>query len=88
EAYNPLYEKLTGQPWSHETPIRDWAERQRAMAEIDVIVAKAFGITLEELIFLYTKMFPTFYTKDQAAALALENHHTRDYYYSRFFDTI
>ncbi|MDO4908876.1 MAG: class I SAM-dependent DNA methyltransferase [Corynebacterium sp.] len=58
EAYADLYKEATGEEWTWDSPLRRELDRQKALAEIDVLVAKDFGLSLDELIYLYTKQFP------------------------------
>ncbi|MDO4909261.1 MAG: class I SAM-dependent DNA methyltransferase [Corynebacterium sp.] len=57
-VYADLYKEASGEEWTWDSPLRHELDRQKALAEIDVIVAKDFGLTLDELIYLYTKQFP------------------------------
>ena len=44
--------------WDTQIPLKNYFERRWALIEIDVIMAFAFGITLDGLIQIYTSQFP------------------------------
>ena len=44
--------------WSYKVPLRNHFERRWAQIEIDVLVAMGFGLTIEELVLLFTVQFP------------------------------
>lgn len=58
EAYAPLWEEITGEEWTMDTPIRNAAERRQALNEIDAMVALSLGVTADELCMIYRTQFP------------------------------
>ncbi|MGP5249886.1 DNA methyltransferase [Corynebacterium variabile] len=57
-AYAPLWEEITGEPWTMKTPLRVAAERRQAQNEIDAIVALSLGVNADELCMIYRTQFP------------------------------
>ncbi|RAV33819.1 Eco57I restriction-modification methylase domain-containing protein [Corynebacterium heidelbergense] len=64
-AYAPLWEQITGEQWTPETPLRNARERWHAQNEIDAIVALSLGVTADELCMIYRTQFPVMRRYDQ-----------------------
>lgn len=49
----------SGKEWKWETPLRTQLDRRQALLELDVIVTKALGLSLGDLLLMYRVSFPT-----------------------------
>lgn len=49
----------SGKEWKWETPLRTQLDRRQALLELDVIVTKALGLSLDDLLLMYRVSFPT-----------------------------
>ena len=65
EAYADLWQEVTAEPWTVQTPLRNAWDRQAAQVEIDAIVAHSLGITADELCMIYRTQFPVMRRYDE-----------------------
>lgn len=49
----------SGKEWKWATPLRTQLDRRQALLELDVIVTKALGLSLDDLLLMYRVSFPT-----------------------------
>ena len=57
--YELCWSELSGE-WTPLTPLRTDHGRRQALLEIDVLMALGFSLSLEQLIKIYNRHFPTF----------------------------
>ncbi|MGO2865759.1 MAG: Eco57I restriction-modification methylase domain-containing protein [Corynebacterium casei] len=66
-AYADIWEKITGEQWTPDVPVRTSLDRLKAQSFIDVAIAITLGITAEELCMIYRTQFPVMRRYDQEA---------------------
>lgn len=54
-------------PWEHGSPLRQPADREQALIEIDALVALSFGLSADELTQIYEVLFPVLNKYDREA---------------------
>ncbi|WKD60149.1 hypothetical protein CCICO_00430 [Corynebacterium ciconiae DSM 44920] len=64
-AYAPLWEQITGEEWTSNTPLRNAKQRWHAQNEIDAIVALSLGVSADELCMIYRTQFPVMRRYDE-----------------------
>ncbi|MBX8995432.1 class I SAM-dependent DNA methyltransferase [Corynebacterium testudinoris] len=57
-AYSLLWQQVTGKEWTPSAPVRVALERVMVQLKIDVSVALALGVDVEELCMIYRTQFP------------------------------
>lgn len=66
EAYAPLWEEMTGTPWTPQVPLRKAKARRAAQVNIDAMAALSLGISTDELCTIYRTQFPVMRKYDRA----------------------
>ncbi|WP_130839122.1 class I SAM-dependent DNA methyltransferase [Corynebacterium neomassiliense] len=70
EEYADIWESVTSERWTMDTPLRGVEERRRAQDEIDEIAADAFGFSTDDLGDIYRTQFPVMRARDQREGYA------------------
>ena len=65
--YAEIWENVLGTAWSKSSPVRRPEDRRALLDEIDLIVAKMFGLSEFELAEIYRTQFPVMRSRDRSS---------------------
>ncbi|GAP53684.1 type II DNA modification enzyme [Arthrobacter sp. Hiyo6] len=58
QAYAEVWQSVTGEAWTPDSPVRIASQRRQLTLEIDAVVALMLGLTADELCSIYRTQFP------------------------------